>query len=372
MAALDEPASVSEYSAENFAFSAVEALLAQSSLPMNFVVTKNQDPKRSQNAYAEIDEYGIRHIKYDDDWLKSLDSNPRRLESYTVLSHEIGHHLAGHTLDLDKAEILFKHSQYCREASGSYDQKICDREVLKFYQVIRLHELEADRFAGYMMFNFGAKLEEVQRVFNDQPVVSEDPKSTHPIKAKRLAAVKAGYQLAVSDRKRNVQRVDLISIRGSKNEFKFTADALSKINHNRLINKIRAAALDTASSRVKSKDNFVYGSAYDQSKTIPFESKFNANPILSNMSFSELELFGIRLFAQVDAKFDFVFDFGVIVEDRIVTLVRFTEQHDAAKIIYRAPFVDKQISAEEIAGIFFEIYTNQLAAEIENRGLLEP
>ena len=79
----------------------------------------------------------------------------------SILAHEIGHHLAGHTLE----------------------------EVYN-----RSYELEADYFSGFILQKMGATLDESQSVMNllrDHPNMTE-----HPPQAERLAAIKQGWQEA--------------------------------------------------------------------------------------------------------------------------------------------------------------------------------
>ncbi len=82
--------------------------------------------------------------------------------SVSVLAHEIGHHLNGHTLS----------------ATGSQPDK----------------ELEADEFSGYIMQRLGATLEEAQMAMN----LAADIKGTitHPGRTDRLVAVEKGWNKA--------------------------------------------------------------------------------------------------------------------------------------------------------------------------------
>lgn len=77
----------------------------------------------------------------------------------SILAHEIGHHLNGHTL----------------EAGGS-------RPAI---------ELEADYFSGFILQKMGASLEEAQLAM--RMIGSEVASDTHPAKRDRLAAIGAGW-----------------------------------------------------------------------------------------------------------------------------------------------------------------------------------
>lgn len=82
--------------------------------------------------------------------------------SMALIAHEIGHHLNGHTL----------------RRSGS-------RPAL---------ELEADEFAGYVLGQLGATLEQSQRVMKF--IARKRTSKTHPARDLRMAAIRAGWQKA--------------------------------------------------------------------------------------------------------------------------------------------------------------------------------
>jgi hypothetical protein len=86
--------------------------------------------------------------------------------SISILAHEIGHHLNGHTLD----------------NLGSRPDK----------------ELEADDFSGFVMFKLGASLQDAQKAIST--LVSEEGSSTHPGKFARLTAIQKGWSRAASQR----------------------------------------------------------------------------------------------------------------------------------------------------------------------------
>lgn len=77
----------------------------------------------------------------------------------SIMAHEVGHHLQGHT-------IL---------AGGS-------RPTI---------ELEADRYSGFVLFRMGATLAQAQAAMN--AIGSEQGSSTHPAKSARLAAITNGW-----------------------------------------------------------------------------------------------------------------------------------------------------------------------------------
>ena len=81
-----------------------------------------------------------------------------------ILAHEIAHHLNNHHLQL--------------EATSSIDRKKL--------------ELEADKFAGFILYEMGAELEQAQLALQSLPDV-EVPNSLHPAKADRFSAVAKGW-----------------------------------------------------------------------------------------------------------------------------------------------------------------------------------
>lgn len=111
------------------------------------------------NAAAVIDGEE-RLIVYSEDWIQNSISN-NRWAAVALLSHEIAHHLNGHTL----------------EAGGSRPPT----------------ELEADKFAGFAVGKLGGSLQEAQWLFRQLP---SEGSSTHPPRGARLEAVAVGWREA--------------------------------------------------------------------------------------------------------------------------------------------------------------------------------
>ncbi len=147
-------------------------------LAPNFEVKAIRDPRF--NAYAVIDPIMNekkeliaikRYIVYDEDFMNGIaDKGSRDWSGLTVLAHEIGHHLHGHTLTI---------------GSGS-------RPPI---------ELEADLFAGFAVARIGGRLFEATRVFQS---MSEAGSETHPPRAQRISAVTAGWKKATGEEERYV------------------------------------------------------------------------------------------------------------------------------------------------------------------------
>ena len=104
------------------------------------------------NAVAKIitqNAEDIRYIIYDGEWLESINNNTNNdWSGKFILAHEIGHHLAGHSL-----------------TTGGSKPPL---------------ELEADYFAGKALSNLGASLEETLAVTKK---MNEFGTSTHPARA---------------------------------------------------------------------------------------------------------------------------------------------------------------------------------------------
>ena len=135
----------------------VAQILSYTGLPQTFEVY-------SANIYnaAALMANGKRVILYDPQLIADIeDITDHDWPAVSILAHEIGHHLAGHTL----AEV------YNRE-----------------------YELEADYFSGFVLQKMGATLAESQAVMS---LLRDHAHMTdHPPQAERLAAIAQGWQEA--------------------------------------------------------------------------------------------------------------------------------------------------------------------------------
>ncbi|MES2766573.1 MAG: hypothetical protein V4642_11930 [Bacteroidota bacterium] len=104
-----------------------------------------------------------RFIFYDENFVKSINSAVNTdWAGVSILAHEIGHHLNGHTLN----------------EKGS----------------THIEELEADEFSGFVLRRLGAGLGEAQAAM--YKLSSEHGSATHPNRGDRLKAIEAGWQKA--------------------------------------------------------------------------------------------------------------------------------------------------------------------------------
>jgi len=117
-----------------------------------------------ENAAAVIYN-GKRYILYNEDFLAAINNAVHTdWGGVSILAHEIGHHLNGHTLT--------------RAGSNPAD------------------ELEADEFSGFVLRKMGASLAEAQAAIN---LLSEEHTSaTHPGRNYRLASISKGWRNADS------------------------------------------------------------------------------------------------------------------------------------------------------------------------------
>lgn len=137
---------------------AIEHLMSYTGLPQNFVImAANVD-----NAQAAI-RGPERLILYSQEFmLRVKDVTNNDWAALSILAHEIGHHLAGHTL-----------------LPGGSRPDI---------------ELEADRYSGHILHRMGATLEEAKLAMT--AFSNNRGSSTHPPKSARLAAITNGWMAA--------------------------------------------------------------------------------------------------------------------------------------------------------------------------------
>jgi hypothetical protein len=136
----------------------IYAIIDVVGLKANFVIRSADVP----NAAAVILK-NQRYILYNPDFIRNMDrQSGSRWASISILAHEIGHHLNGHTLT----------------NTGS-------RPDL---------ELEADEFSGFVLRKMGAKLPEAELAM--KIAASQRASHTHPAKASRLAAIDKGWKHA--------------------------------------------------------------------------------------------------------------------------------------------------------------------------------
>lgn len=146
------------FESDHEAQAAVKAIMRHTGLPANFTILAGNVP----NAAAIVYENN-RYIVYNQLFMLAIrDATHTNWSLVSILVHEIGHHLSGHTLD----------------RTGSRPDR----------------ELEADRFSGFVLFRMGATLEQARIAM--ETVASETGSATHPPKSARLAAITNGWLAA--------------------------------------------------------------------------------------------------------------------------------------------------------------------------------
>ena len=119
---------------------------------------------------------GIRYILYDRDFMDAIATRTNSWSNLSILAHEIGHHVQGHSLDI----VLY--------ATESAEAPTLSES--------RQMELEADEYSGFVMFKLGASLIQAQEAVRLISTNKDDSYSTHPARDKRLRAIERGYNKA--------------------------------------------------------------------------------------------------------------------------------------------------------------------------------
>ncbi len=146
---------------------AIARIMKFTGLPQNFTIKAANVP----NAAAVIRDTR-RLILYNQTFMERVRQTTNTdWAAISILAHEIGHHLSGHTL----------------EAGGSRPET----------------ELQADRFSGYVLYKMSATLEQAQAAM--ETMTSEGGSATHPPKSARLAAIANGW---VESRDQNSRDAD--------------------------------------------------------------------------------------------------------------------------------------------------------------------
>ena len=150
------------YSSNDEAIEVVKRITDSVGLPQNFVVRSGEVP----NATAHTNNEGTRMVVYNESFMTAVaQATQTDWSSLSILAHEVGHHLSGHTLT----------------SGGS-------RPAL---------EIEADRFSGFIVARLGGSLAQAQSAM--RAFAGTEGSSTHPGKRDRLDAISAGWEAGNSD-----------------------------------------------------------------------------------------------------------------------------------------------------------------------------
>lgn len=146
------------FSSSDEAREIVKSITDQVGLSSNFEIKVANVP----NAAAVIREEK-RYILYSENFMQNIVTQTgTNWANYSILAHEVGHHLEGHTL-----------------GKGGSQPEL---------------ELHADRFSGFILGKLGADLSEAQAVMGK--IATDAGSATHPPKSARLEAIAVGWRQA--------------------------------------------------------------------------------------------------------------------------------------------------------------------------------
>ncbi len=144
--------------------SMVEDILSHTGLSKNFLIRA----ANVANAAAVV-QGSDRYVLYNPSFINAVDDRSGSPWAvYSIMAHEIGHHLQGHTI-----------------VPGGSRPPI---------------ELEADRFSGFVLAKMGAMLDDAQAAMAN--LASASGSSTHPARDRRLAAIAEGWRAATGQEAR--------------------------------------------------------------------------------------------------------------------------------------------------------------------------
>ena len=147
-----------QFSSQSEAKAVLSDIMSYVGLKSNFKIEAADVP----NAAAVINDH-TRYILYNPSFINSVKKGTKtNWSAISILAHEIGHHLNGHT-------VLTK---------GNWHRM----------------EIESDEFSGFVLRKMGATLKEAQAAMN--LLASPHGSRTHPGKADRLAAIERGWNQA--------------------------------------------------------------------------------------------------------------------------------------------------------------------------------
>lgn len=144
----------------------VDKIVALIGLSRNFIIVSYPEIR---NVFAVTNNDGIRYIVYDPNLINEINNYTTKWSTLSILAHEIGHHLAGHTVAISKTLV---------------EQ--------------RAKEIEADAFSGFIMYKLGASLPQALDAINLIASNNDDTYSTHPSLDKRKQSIIGGYEKARS------------------------------------------------------------------------------------------------------------------------------------------------------------------------------
>ena len=160
----------SNYNSNSVAEIALNRILNTVAISRNFVLY----PCENTSNAAAFTYKGDRYIFYNVDFMKRVNQYSDDWSNLFVLAHEVGHHVNGHTRDL----VLY--------ANDLVHKKSLFKD--------RQEELQADKFAGFVLGKLGANFSSIRSVLSSIAPTGDDSQSTHPNRSKRINAAYSGFQ----------------------------------------------------------------------------------------------------------------------------------------------------------------------------------
>jgi len=150
------------FAASKDAVAFIDSICGKVGLPPNFITMAANVP----NAAAVIDDdSNQRLVLYSEVFMAEITKRAKTdWAGMSILAHEVGHHLSGHTLI----------------PGGSRPPT----------------ELEADKFSGFIVARMGGTLDDATAVMK---LVPPEGSETHPPRSARLEAIAAGWRSAMAD-----------------------------------------------------------------------------------------------------------------------------------------------------------------------------
>ena len=139
----------------------IAQVMAFTGLPQNFDVTEADVPNAAAAILLDAQKLPHRVIAFNPQFIELVrrETGGNPWSAVSIMAHEAGHHLAGHTIQ-----------------PGGSQPPI---------------ELEADKFSGFVLYKMGAPLKDAQNAI--ATLIPEADGQTHPGRRKRLAAIASGW-----------------------------------------------------------------------------------------------------------------------------------------------------------------------------------
>lgn len=151
----------------------IEKVMDFTGLPQNFQVTEADVPNAAAAILLDQQRVPQRVIAFNPDFIELVrrETGGNPWAAVSIMAHEVGHHLAGHTIQ-----------------PGGSQPPI---------------ELEADKFSGFVLYKMGASRQDTLTAIQTLVPESVRHDSTHPGRAQRVAAISDGWDSACRQTGRN-------------------------------------------------------------------------------------------------------------------------------------------------------------------------